>query len=158
MPLRKYSFTLNNQPVVVEAPPAYTLLEVLRNILQLTGTKDGCSKGECGACTVMMNGKAVNSCLTIMEQVQNAEVITIEGLGKDALSDDIFRSFVQEGAVQCGYCTPGFVVASKALLAENPEPSIEEVKEALRGNLCRCTGYEKILRAVSKAKERSRYV
>lgn len=141
--------------MVVEAPPAYTLLEVLRNILNLTGTKDGCSKGECGACTVIMNGKAVNSCLTIMEQVQNAEVITIEGFGKDALSDDIFRSFLEEGAVQCGYCTPGFVVASKALLTRNPEASIEEIKEALRGNLCRCTGYEKILKAVSKAKGRS---
>jgi aerobic carbon-monoxide dehydrogenase small subunit len=153
--LRKHSFKLNDQPVVVEAPPAYTLLEVLRNILNLTGTKDGCSKGECGACTVIMNGKAVNSCLTIMEQVENAEIVTIEGLGKDALSDSVFRAFVQEGAVQCGYCTPGFVVASSALLSGNPEPTVDEIKEGLRGNLCRCTGYERILSAVSKARARS---
>jgi len=152
---RKYSFKLNNQSVVVEAPPAYTLLEVLRNILNLTGTKDGCSKGECGACTVMMNGKAVNSCLTIMEQLENAQIITIEGLGKDSLSESVFRAFVQEGAVQCGFCTPGFVVASSAFLAGNPEPTVDDIKEGLRGNLCRCTGYERILSAVSKAKSRS---
>lgn len=137
---------------MVEAPPAYTLLEVLRNILNLTGTKDGCSKGECGACTVIMNGRAVNSCLTIMEQVEGAEILTIEGLVKDPIADEIRRAFVQEGAVQCGYCTPGLIMASKALLAKNPNPSVDETKEALRGNLCRCTGYTKIVRAVLKAR------
>lgn len=136
----------------MEVPSAYTLLEVLRNVLNLTGTKDGCSKGECGACTVLINGRAVHSCLTIMEQVENAEIITIEGLNKDALSENVLRAFVEEGAVQCGYCIPGFVVASSALLARNPEPTLDEIKQGLRGNLCRCTGYEKILKAVSKAK------
>lgn len=138
---------------MVEAPPAYTLLEVLRGILNLTGTKNGCSKGECGACTVMINGKAVHSCLTIMEQVQGAEVITIEGLAKDPLSEAILRRFVEEGAVQCGYCTPGIVMASKALLAKNPRPSVDETKEALRGNLCRCTGYTKVVKAVARGVE-----
>jgi aerobic-type carbon monoxide dehydrogenase small subunit (CoxS/CutS family) len=149
---RKYSFKLNNESIVVEAPPAYTLLEVLRNVLNLTGTKDGCSKGECGACTVLMNGRAVNSCLTIMEQVEGAEVVTIEGLAKDPTAGEILRAFVEEGAIQCGYCTPGLIMASKALLAGNPKPSVNEMKEALRGNLCRCTGYTKIVRAVLKAR------
>lgn len=137
---------------MVEAPPAYTLLEVLRNILNLTGTKDGCSKGECGACTVIMNGRAVNSCLTIMEQVEGAEIVTIEGLAKDPLADEIRKAFVEEGAVQCGYCTPGLIMASKVLLDKNPNPSVDETKEALRGNLCRCTGYTKIVRAVLRAR------
>ncbi len=137
---------------MVEAPPAYTLLEVLRNILDLTGTKDGCSKGECGACTVLINDRAINSCLTIMEQVEGTDIITVEGLAKDPVADKVRRAFVQEGAVQCGYCTPGLIMASKALLAKSPNPSVDETKEALRGNLCRCTGYAKILRAVLKAR------
>jgi aerobic-type carbon monoxide dehydrogenase small subunit (CoxS/CutS family) len=149
---RKYSFKLNKESVAVEAPPAYTLLEVLRNILNLTGTKDGCSKGECGACTVMMNGKAVNACLTIMEQVQEAEIVTIEGLAKDPTADKILSAFVEEGAVQCGYCTPGLIMASLALLSKNPMPTVDETKEALRGNLCRCTGYSKVVRAVLSAR------
>jgi len=148
--LREYSFKLNGKPVVVRAPPAYNLLETLRNALGLTGTKNGCSEGECGACTVLMNGEAVHSCLTIMEQVRGADIVTIEGLAKDPESQRLLRRFAQEGAVQCGYCTPGVVMASKALLMHNPRPSIEETKEALRGNLCRCTGYSKIVTAVMK--------
>ncbi len=151
MQFRKYSFKLNNQSIAVEAPPAYTLLEVLRNVLNLTGTKDGCSEGECGACTVIMNGKAVNSCLTIMEQVEGADVITIEGLAKDYEGDALLRAFIEEGAVQCGYCTPGLMMSSKALLATNPKPSADEIKKALRGNICRCTGYAMILKAVLRA-------
>lgn len=135
---------------MVEAPPAYTLLDVLRNILGMTGTKNGCSEGECGACSVLLNGKVVHSCLTIMEQVRGATVVTIEGLANDPSSQVLLRRFVEEGAVQCGYCTPGLVMASKALLARNPKPSLDETKEALRGNLCRCTGYSKIIRAVMK--------
>jgi len=148
--LREYSFKLNGKPVVVEAPPAYTLLEVLRNVLGVTGTKNGCSEGECGACSVLLNGKVVHSCLTIMEQVPGATVVTIEGLADDPGAQALLRRFVEEGAVQCGYCIPGVVMASKALLAGNPKPSIEETKEALRGNLCRCTGYSKIVKAVMK--------
>lgn len=148
--LRRYSFKLNGKPVVVQAPPAYNLLETLRNVAGLTGTKNGCSEGECGACTVLMNGKAVHSCLTIMEQVRGADVVTIEGLASDPDSQALLRHFAEEGAVQCGYCTPGVVMASKALLDRNPRPSLEETKEALRGNLCRCTGYSKIVKAVMK--------
>lgn len=148
--LRRYSFRLNNKVVAVESPPAYSLLEVLRNNLNLTGTKNGCSKGECGACTVLINGRAVHSCLTIMEQVEGADVVTIEGLAKDPKSEAILKRFAEEGAVQCGYCTPGIVMASKALLDKNPRPSLGETKEALRGNLCRCTGYAKVLKAVSR--------
>jgi len=147
---RDYSFKLNGKPVVVQAPPAYSLLETLRSIIGLTGTKNGCSEGECGACTVLMNGRAVHSCLTIMEQVRGADVVTIEGLASDPDSQLLLRHFAEEGAVQCGYCTPGVVMASKALLDRSPRPSLEETKEALRGNLCRCTGYSKIVKAVMK--------
>lgn len=150
--LRRYSFKLNNEVVAVEAPPACSLLEVLRNKLNLTGTKNGCNKGECGACTVLFNGEAVNSCLTIMEQVEGADVVTIEGLAGDRRSEAILERFVEEGAVQCGYCTPGIVMASKALLDRNPKPSPDETKEALRGNLCRCTGYAKVVKAVSRGR------
>lgn len=149
---RRYSFRLNGRPVAVDSFPAYTLLELLRNNLKLTGTKNGCSKGECGACTVLMNGRAVHSCLTIMEQVEGAEVVTIEGLANDPEAEGILQAFVKEGAVQCGYCTPGIVMASKALLSRNPKPSLDEVKEALRGNLCRCTGYSKVVRAVLRGR------
>lgn len=150
MPMKEYSFRLNGKSVVVKAPPAYNLLETLRDVLGLTGTKNGCSEGECGACTVLMNGEAVHSCLTIMEQVQGAEVVTIEGLANDPDSQALLRRFTEEGAVQCGYCTPGIIMASKALLARNPRPTAEETREALRGNLCRCTGYSTIVRAVMK--------
>lgn len=136
----------------MEAPPAYTLLEVLRNILNLTGTKNGCGKGECGACTVLMNGRAVHSCLTIMEQVEGAAIVTIEGLARDPESEAILKGLVEEGGVQCGYCTPGIVMSAKALLSRNPKPSIDETKEALRGNLCRCTGYTKVVRAISRGR------
>ncbi len=135
----------------MKAPPAYTLLEVLRNVLNLTGTKDGCGKGECGACTVLINGKAVNACLMIMEQVEGSDVTTIEGLATDPLGSVVVRAFEKEGAIQCGYCTPGMIVSSTAFLSRNSKPNIEETKEFLRGNLCRCTGYSKIVKAVIEA-------
>jgi carbon-monoxide dehydrogenase small subunit len=143
----RYSFTLNGRPVTVEAPPGYTVLETLRQILHLTGTKDGCSSGDCGACTVLLDGKAVHSCLTLISQVEGREVTTVEGLA----GSKVVRCFAESGAVQCGYCTPGFVMAVEALLRAKPRPSFEEVREALRGNLCRCTGYVKILDAVKMA-------
>jgi aerobic carbon-monoxide dehydrogenase small subunit len=149
--LRRYSFKLNGRPVTVEARPAASLLDVLRNSMDLTGTKNGCSKGDCGACTVMLNGIAVNSCLTIMEQTKGADIVTIEGLADDPGSQKLLRSFADEGAVQCGYCTPGILMSSKALLDRNGSPTPEEIKEALRGNLCRCTGYAKVIKAVSRS-------
>ena len=150
--LKKYGFRLNGRRVAVEARPAASLLDVLRNTLALTGTKNGCSKGDCGACTVIMDGRAVHSCLTIMEQVGGADVVTIEGLASDPKSQHLLRSFAQEGAVQCGYCTPGIIMASKALLIGNPSPSADEIRSALRGNLCRCTGYAKVIRAVERSR------
>ncbi len=150
--VRRFSFVLNGKPVEVEVPPAYTLLETLRNVLHLTGTKDGCSDGDCGACTVLLDGRAVHSCLTLMAQVEGRSVTTVEGLLRDSSPDEVQSAYAESGAVQCGYCTPGLIMATKALLMSNPRPSVEEIKEALRGNLCRCTGYAKILEAVLRVR------
>ncbi|MEM4281034.1 MAG: (2Fe-2S)-binding protein [Candidatus Caldarchaeum sp.] len=144
--VREFSFKLNGREVKVRAPPAYTLLDTLRYIIRLTGTKDGCSSGDCGACTVLMDGKAVHSCLTLMAQVDGREIVTVEGV-----DPSIPQAYALEGAVQCGYCTPGIVVATAALLKSYQKPSDEDIREALRGNLCRCTGYVKIIRAVKTA-------
>jgi aerobic-type carbon monoxide dehydrogenase small subunit (CoxS/CutS family) len=143
----RITFKLNGRTTSIEVPPAYTLLETLRQALHLTGVKDGCSSGDCGACTVLLDGRAVHSCLTLMAQVNGREVTTIEGV----VSSKVVRSFAETGAVQCGYCTPGFIMAVEALLREDPSPGDDEIREALRGNLCRCTGYVKILEAVRLA-------
>jgi aerobic-type carbon monoxide dehydrogenase small subunit (CoxS/CutS family) len=147
------SFKLNGQPVTVTCPPAYTLLEVLRDRLKVTGPKEDCAKGECGACTVLMNGEPVCSCLVLISQVQGAEIVTSEGLLKDGNLNPVQEAFLQEGAVQCGHCIPGLIVSASALLMNNPKPTIEDIKSALSGNLCRCTGYTKIIRAVQRAAE-----
>jgi carbon-monoxide dehydrogenase small subunit len=148
----KVSFTVNRKKVEVECEPDSILLEVLRNQLNLTGTKYGCGVGECGACTVILNGKAVNSCLILAGSVEGQEIITIEGVAGDDLHP-IQRAFIEEGAVQCGYCTPGMILSAKALLDNNPAPSFDEVKVAISGNLCRCTGYNQIVSAVLKASQ-----
>jgi carbon-monoxide dehydrogenase small subunit len=140
--------TVNGQPRVVTVSGSETLLEVLREDLQLTGTKNGCGEGDCGACTVLLNGKAVKSCLVLAVQAARGKVTTIEGLSRPDNPHPIQRAFVQAGAVQCGFCTPGMIMAAKALLDENPSPTEEEIREALSGNLCRCTGYAKIVDAV----------
>lgn len=132
-----------------------TLTEVLREDLGLLGTKIGCNKGECGACTVIMNGRSVTSCLVLAVQADGATIVTIEGLAKDGKPSVIEQAFVDEGAVQCGFCTPGMVMSTQALLSVNPHPSEAEIKTALEGNLCRCTGYAKIIDAVQKASQRS---
>ncbi|HWQ22099.1 MAG TPA: (2Fe-2S)-binding protein [Clostridia bacterium] len=133
-----------------------TLAEVLREDLGLLGTKIGCNKGECGACTVIMNGRPVTSCLVLAVQAAGATVTTIEGLADGAGPSLLERSFVEEGAVQCGFCTPGMVMSAEALLAVNPHPSEVEIETALEGNLCRCTGYRKIVAAVQKASQSRR--
>ncbi|ATW27164.1 (2Fe-2S)-binding protein [Candidatus Formimonas warabiya] len=148
----KVSFTVNRKAVEIVCSSDATLLEVLRDQLRLTGTKHGCGVGECGACTVILNGKAVNSCLILAGSVEGQEVLTIEGLAEDDLHP-IQRAFIEEGAVQCGYCTPGMILSAKALLDENPAPSQEEVKVAISGNLCRCTGYHQIVSAILKASQ-----
>jgi carbon-monoxide dehydrogenase small subunit len=133
-----------------------TLLHFLRDRLKLFGTKESCGEGECGACTVIMNGKAVTSCIILAIEADGAEILTVEGLAKDGRISILQEEFISEDALQCGFCTPGFLMSTRALLDRNPDPSEEEIKEALAGNLCRCTGYLPILKAVKKAAERER--
>lgn len=144
-------FTLNGKVVEEEVAPNVTLLEFLRNNLQLTSPKMGCDEGECGTCTVLLNGEPVNSCLVLAVQVENREVTTLEGLGANGELDVIQQAFLENYGLQCGFCTPGMVLATKSLLDRTPYPSEEQIKEALEGNLCRCTGYRQIIESVLKA-------
>lgn len=140
--------TVNGEERVVETTATTRLLDLLRTDLKLTGTKEGCGKGECGACTVLLNGQLVASCLLLAPQADRAEIITIEGIGSAEGLDPIQESYLEAGAVQCGFCTPGMILASKKLLEENPRPTVGEIRRGLSGNLCRCTGYHKIIAAV----------
>lgn len=144
-------FTLNNNKVTSVIEPNLRLIDLLRNKFNLTGTKEGCSIGECGACTVIINGKAVNSCLVLAGQCEGAEIITIEGIEKDGKLHPLQENFLKSGAVQCGFCTPGMIMSAYALLLEKPNPTEEDIKEAIAGNLCRCTGYKQIIEAVEKS-------
>ena len=143
--------TVNGQEYSLLIDLKKTLLEMLRDDLNLTGTKKGCDEGECGACSVILNGKVVNSCLVLAVEADKAEVLTIEGIHRDGDLHPIQKSFVDSGAVQCGFCTPGMILTTKALLDEMPDPSEENIKHYLEGNLCRCTGYSKIIDAVNVA-------
>ena len=145
------SFKLNGEQVTVRCPPALTLLEVLRDQLHVTGPKEDCAKGECGACTVMMNGVPVCSCLILVSQANESEILTSEGLLRNGKLNLVQEAFLDEGAVQCGHCIPGMIVSASALLMRNPNPTRDEILTALSGNLCRCTGYTKIIAAVQKA-------
>ncbi|MBU1049214.1 (2Fe-2S)-binding protein [Candidatus Bipolaricaulota bacterium] len=147
---------INGQPVERDIDADMRLLDFIRETLHLTGTKEGCGEGECGACTVLMNGKAVHSCLVLAMQAANANIITVEGLSDGHALHPIQQAYVETGAVQCGFCTPGFIMATYALLQDTPDPSEEEILAGLEGNLCRCTGYAKILDAVKLAAERLR--
>lgn len=148
------TFTLNGKKTSLPSYPNRTLLDVLREDLGLTGAKDACGgEGECGACTVIMNGKPVNSCLLLIGQVEGLQITTIEGLMNNGDYHPLQKAFVKAGAVQCGYCTPGAILAAKALLDENPHPSDQEIREGLSGNLCRCTGYTKMVEAVHQAEK-----
>jgi carbon-monoxide dehydrogenase small subunit len=144
-------FKLNGNDVRLETDPGMTLLSLLREELSMTGTKEGCGAGECGACTVLMDGAAVNSCLVLAGQINGASITTIEALEHDGELDRLQRSFIENHAVQCGFCTPGMLMSAKALLLKNPRPTQEEIRIALSGNLCRCTGYQNIVTAVERA-------
>lgn len=146
-------FVLNGRTAVSHAEDNTTLLEVLRQEMHLTGVKKGCETGECGACTVLMDGLNVNSCMVLIGEVAGHEITTIEGLSVNGELDPIQRAFAEKGAVQCGYCTPGMIMSVKGLLNRNPDPTPEEIREAVAGNLCRCTGYEQIFEAVQYAVE-----
>jgi carbon-monoxide dehydrogenase small subunit len=147
----KVRLFLNNQEQVIEVDSNRTLLDVLRTDLGLTGTKYGCGIGECGACTVIIDGKAKNACLVLIGQVDGKKVETVEGLAQGDKLHPLQEAFLEEHALQCGYCTPGMLMSSKALLDKNPNPSLEEIKISIAGNLCRCTGYKPIVAAVKKA-------
>jgi carbon-monoxide dehydrogenase small subunit len=144
-------FTLNRSAVTLDVPGSTRLLDVLRDDCGLTGTKEGCGKGECGACTILFDGRAVNACLVLACQADGHEIVTIEGLERAGRLDPVQQAFIDEGAVQCGFCIPGMVVAARALLNEQPHPTDDEIKRGLAGNLCRCTGYRKIIAAVRRA-------
>ena len=144
----KVEFTLNGKLLSLEVEPRRTLIQVLRQDLGLKGAKEGCGKGECGACTVILNGKAVLSCLIPIPRVQGCSITTIEGLETGEGLHPLQKAFIEHGAIQCGFCTPGMILSAKACLDENPSPSMEEIRETISGNLCRCTGYVKIVEAI----------
>jgi len=146
--LKKISLIINGSPKEIEVAPTMRLLDVIRDVLGLTGTKEGCGEGECGACTVLIDGKPVDSCLVLVGQVQGREITTIEGLSSGNELHPLQKAFIEEGAIQCGYCTPGMILSAKSLLDSNPKPSEEEIRRGISGNLCRCTGYKKIVKAV----------
>ncbi|RGX54761.1 (2Fe-2S)-binding protein [Anaerotruncus sp. AF02-27] len=148
------SFTLNGKPYTVATRPDIRMLDVLRDDLNLTGTKEGCGIGECGACTVLVNGEAMHSCMVISGQMDGKDILTVEGLSETEIGKTLQRCFLEEGAVQCGYCTPGMLMSAYALLRKNPNPTRDEVRLALSGNLCRCTGYIPIINAVQKVNEK----
>ena len=142
---------INGEQTEFLCQPRQTLLEVLRDVLELTGSKEGCSNGNCGACTVLFNGKAVDSCLVLAVEADGARIETIEGVAPVDGLDEIQTAFLEQAALQCGICTPGFIMSTKALLNENPNPTEDEIRFYMAGNLCRCTGYDKIVRAIQDA-------
>ena len=151
MGFHRINLTVNGEMEQVDVTGYMTLLDMLREKLVLTGTKNGCAAGECGACTVMMNGEPVNSCLVLAVECDQALIVTVEGLAGDTQLDPIQKAIIDAGGVQCGYCTPGILIASRALIDRNPDPSESEIRAALVGNLCRCTGYIRIIEGVQEA-------
>ncbi len=145
---------INGQPQEVAVEPPWTLLETVREQLALTGSKEGCGTGDCGACSMIVDGKLITSCLMLAPEADGSEVLTIEGLARDGDLHPVQQSFIEAGGVQCGFCTPGMIMATKALLDRNSRPTLEDVRLGLAGNLCRCTGYAKIYEAVLAAAER----
>lgn len=151
--MAKIKFRLNGVPVTLESDPSRRLLDVLREDFELTGVKEGCGEGECGACAVLMDHEIVNSCSVPLANCIDKDIVTIEGFAKTSRYNVIKNAFEEEGAVQCGFCTPGMIIASESLLNKNPNPNDQEIKIGLSGNLCRCTGYNMIIKAIKKASE-----
>jgi carbon-monoxide dehydrogenase small subunit len=148
------TLTVNGEDYEISVKPNVSLLDVLRDELDFTGTKRGCDTGDCGACTVIMDGKAVNACLVLAMRADGCKIVTIEGMASGNKLDPIQEAFLEKGAVQCGFCTPGMALSTKALLDENPNPTKEEIKAGIAGNLCRCTGYTKIIEAIQTASQK----
>lgn len=157
MQVHRITLNVNGEYETVDVAGNVTLLQMLREKLALTGTKNGCSAGECGACTVMMNGEPVNSCMVLAAECDGAEILTVEGIARDGILDPIQEAIIDAGGVQCGFCTPGILISTKAVLDRNPDPTDEDIREAILGNLCRCTGYLRIFEAVKEAAELKRY-
>jgi carbon-monoxide dehydrogenase small subunit len=155
MEKRAITFTINDELVSLEVEPHWTLLRVVRDELRLTGTKEGCGEGDCGACTVLVDEKAVNSCLILAVDTDGKTITTIEGLARGRELHPLQKAFIEKGAVQCGFCTPGMILSAKVLLDGNPHPSEEEIRSAISGNLCRCTGYAKVVEAIRSVSEMS---
>jgi carbon-monoxide dehydrogenase small subunit len=151
MSQHEITLTVNGSRERATVPSNMTLMTMLREELVLTGTKNGCAAGECGACTVLFNGEPVNSCMVLAVEADGAEIVTVEGLARDGRLDKIQEKFIELTGVQCGFCTPGMLISARALLDRSPHPSEDEIKDALRGNLCRCTGYSRIVEAVKQA-------
>ena len=147
-------FTINGKQVSLEVAADETALQAIRDGLKLKGTKEGCGIGECGACTIVVDGKSMNACLMLAAQLQGREVLTVEGLAKDSELHPIQKAFMEHHAVQCGFCTPGLLMSSHALLEENPNPDRQEIRDGISGNLCRCTGYQQIVTSIEAAAER----
>ena len=147
----RLNFVLNGEQKTMEVPGEKRLLDFIREDLHLTGTKEGCGEGECGACTVVLNGQAIHSCLAVAGQLEDSELLTIEGLEKNGELDAIQKAFIKKSAVQCGFCTSGMVMSAKALLLHHPNPTQEEIKRAIAGNICRCSGYREIREAIHEA-------
>ena len=150
-------FFVNDEPIELRVPANRTLLSVLRDDLALTGTKEGCGAGECGACTVIVDGKAVNACLILAPELDGMHIETVEGLAKGSQISPLQESFIEHMALQCGFCTPGMLMSAESLLRDNPHPTRDEIKSAMSGNLCRCTGYKKIVEAIEAVAEKGVY-
>jgi carbon-monoxide dehydrogenase small subunit len=151
--MKQVKLTVNGKAYEISIPPWRTLLEVIREDLKLTGTKEGCGLGECGACTVIIDGRTVNSCLVLATEADGKHITTIEGLAEGEKLHPLQQAFVDHGGLQCGFCTPGMIMSAKALLDENPLPTEDEIKKGIAGNLCRCTGYAKIIESIKAAAE-----
>jgi carbon-monoxide dehydrogenase small subunit len=156
MATHRITLTINGEFEQVDVSSNITLLQLLRDKLALTGTKNGCNAGECGACTVLLNGEPVNSCMVLAVECAGASVVTVEGLAEDGVLDPVQEAIIDHGGVQCGFCTPGILISARGLLDRNPDPTEDDIREALVGNLCRCTGYLRIVDAVQDAASRQR--